>query len=182
MICSLRFWRGEEGPQGNGRGNRVQDDASDDVEDHKREAFNQTSVKLWRPHASSGEFGRDTHQDADGGGEEEGEDGSEEDKQVYMERLVRSTSPTAHFASASLVRHRSLGLLPPNIHRQQDRELLPSRAFSALGFEASHSTRRFESKTSKGQYAASHNSYEASPTSVGLAGVRGGDDKPKSWI
>jgi hypothetical protein len=100
-----------------------------------------------------------------------------------MERLVRSTSPTAHFASANLVRHRSLGLLPPNIHRQQDRELLPSRAFSALGFEASHSTRRFESKTSKGQYAASHNSYEASPTSVGLAGVRGGDDKPKLiWV
>ena len=83
LICSLRFWRGEEGPQGNGRGNRVQDDASDDVGDHNEatEAFNQTSVKLWRPHAScGGEFGRDTHQDADDGGEEEGEDGSEEDK------------------------------------------------------------------------------------------------------
>jgi len=186
LICSLRFWRGEEGPQGNGREHSVQDDASDDVADHNEatEAFNRTSVKLWRPHVSyGGEFGRDTHQDAEGGGEEEGEDGSEEDKQVYMERLVRSTSPTAHFASASLVRYRSLGLLPPKMHRQQDRELLPSRAFSALGFEASHSTRRFESKTSEGQYAASHNSYEASPTSVGLARVRGGDDKPKLiWV
>ena len=145
----------------------VQDDASDDVADHNEvtEAFNQTSVKLWRPHAScGGEFGRDTHQDADGEGEEEGEGGSEEDKQVHMERHVRSTSPTVHFSSDSLVRYRSLGLLPTNIHRQQDRELLASRVFSAFGFEVSHSTSHFESKTSKGQYVLSHKSYEASPT------------------